>query len=487
MVKSRHTGLLLQKQPMPDAGRARRHDGVAMGRGHGRPPGALFCLAVWLCSVSIHAPTDTCLQIFHPPDAEGNQGQHSMVNDMEDVVFNLWDSTVGKVLYRVAKHGSRTGESFIGATIRIKSGRSHKDFIVVSASGNTFQTKHASSIGKTFNFPGDIDLPCIISITLPNDGQIMHLESCICVGTASTLSFKAGTLTRVSGTDGTVAVKQLSRNSERDFNVGDSELRGSQLFGKMSRCAPLSHNGQIFQVDTRTANGKKGGNSAPCVPVYTDGNVFYSLFMAGTNAEAIKQMQLDDLDCAGIVDRVAHSKSSTIWPMPRMFVDPLFSGKIEYAVRVNVARDMLGVDSQYNRCFDSLVRSHMGGQDGNTYPVTSTWANRATGSAITNEGAMSQVSASECQTAAKALDTMLEEGTVKYGLAIFSLDRGLTFKAYNERKSVPKYAFWDAFPKMASAKYGLLLKFISARMNSPSRKQLVFTEGVHEMMRRVAA
>jgi hypothetical protein len=87
-----------------------------------------------------------------------------MVNDMEDVVFNLWDSTVGKVLYRVAKHGSRTGESFIGATIRIKSGRSHKDFIVVSASGNTFQTKHASSIGKTFNFPGDIDLPCIISI-----------------------------------------------------------------------------------------------------------------------------------------------------------------------------------------------------------------------------------------------------------------------------------------------------------------------------------
>ena len=175
--------------------------------------------------------------------------------------------------------------------------------------------------------------------------------------------------------------------------------------------------------------------------------------------------------------------------MPRMCVDPLFSGKIEYAVRVNVARDMLGVESQSNRCFDSVVRSHMGGQDGNTYPATSTNANRATGSAIADEGAMSQVSASQCQTAAKALDTMLEEGTIKYGMAIYSLDDGRTFPAYLARTSPSKYAFWDAFPKMSSKKYGLLRKFILTRCSIvlQHRSTFAFTEGVHEMMRKVAA
>jgi hypothetical protein len=88
---------------------------------------------------------------------------------------------------------------------------------------------------------------------------------------------------------------------------------------------------------------------------------------------------------------------------------------------------------------------------------------------------------------------MLEEGTVKYGMTIHSLDQGPVFKAYNERKSAPKYAFWDAFPKMAAGKYGLLRQFISARMDSQSRgmsshsKRVVFTEGVHEMMRTVTA
>jgi hypothetical protein len=59
MVKSRHTGLLLQKQSMPDAGRAGRHDGIAMGRGHGRPPGALFYLPVWLCLSGFALPPET--------------------------------------------------------------------------------------------------------------------------------------------------------------------------------------------------------------------------------------------------------------------------------------------------------------------------------------------------------------------------------------------------------------------------------------------
>ena len=98
---------------------------------------------------------------------------------------------------------------------------------------------------------------------------------------------------------------------------------------------------------------------------------------------------------------------------------------------------------------------------------------------------MSQVSASECRTAAKALDTMLEEGTVKYGMVISSLDDGQAFKAYLERTSAQKYAFWDAFPKMSSKKYGLLRKFILARMDMS--KKVAFTKGVHEMMRQVAA
>jgi hypothetical protein len=40
-----------------------------------------------------------------------------MVNGKGDINYTLWDSSVGKALYRMGKHGTRTGESFKGAVI----------------------------------------------------------------------------------------------------------------------------------------------------------------------------------------------------------------------------------------------------------------------------------------------------------------------------------------------------------------------------------
>ena len=59
-----------------------------------------------------------CLwQVSHPPDSEGNHGGHSMVNGKGDINYTLWDSSVGKALYRMGKHGTRTRESYKGTVI----------------------------------------------------------------------------------------------------------------------------------------------------------------------------------------------------------------------------------------------------------------------------------------------------------------------------------------------------------------------------------
>ena len=40
-----------------------------------------------------------------------------MVNGIGDINYTLWDSSVGKALYRMGKHGTRTGESYKGTVI----------------------------------------------------------------------------------------------------------------------------------------------------------------------------------------------------------------------------------------------------------------------------------------------------------------------------------------------------------------------------------
>ena len=217
---------------------------------------------------------------------------------------------------------------------------------VTDVSGNCV-TATCGSMNKDFQFPHDLKRLNILDITFPNDGQLMHLESCICVGSAATLSFKAGTLTRLKlTTAGTTVIHRMSRTNERDFNVGDSNISGSDFFAKLSRCSPLTNqNGSIFESDNR-----KSRKGPQCVPVYHDSGMYYSMFMAGQNKQALKGWQHEHLNSAGIVAEVCHSQSSRTWSLPTLIADPLFDGRIEYAARVNVTRDLFGFEgSAYNR------------------------------------------------------------------------------------------------------------------------------------------
>ena len=234
-------------------------------------------------------------------------------------------------------------------------------------SGNCV-TATCGNTNRDSGFPRDLKSLNILDITLPNDGELMHLESCICVGSAATLSFKSGTLTRLKLTPaGATVMNRMSRTNERDFNVGDSNISGSDFFAKLSRCSPLTNpNGSIFESDNR-----KSRKGQQCVPVYHDNGLYYSLFMAGQNKQALKGWQHEHLDSSGIVAAVCHSQSSRTWALPARIANPLFDGRIEYAVRVNATRDMFGFDgSDKNRCFDKVVRNFTSGSDGNTYTAT---------------------------------------------------------------------------------------------------------------------
>ena len=50
-------------------------------------------------------------------DDEGKQVDNSMVHTATDVVAPILDSPLGTVVYRMYKHGKRTGESFKGTKV----------------------------------------------------------------------------------------------------------------------------------------------------------------------------------------------------------------------------------------------------------------------------------------------------------------------------------------------------------------------------------
>lgn len=419
--------------------------------------------------------------IFHTSDAEGNCGLHSMVNDSNDITFCLWDSTQGKVLYRIAKHGQRTGESYKGAVIRVKSGNQIKSFTVTDVSGNCV-TATCGSMNKDFQFPHDLKRLNILDITLPNDGQLMHLESCICVGSAATLSFKAGTLTRLKlTTAGPTVIHRMSRTNERDFNVGDSNISGSDFFAKLSRCSPLTNqNGSIFESDNR-----KSRKGPQCVPVYHDSGMYYSMFMAGQNKQALKGWQHEHLNSAGIVAEVCHSQSSRTWSLPTLIADPLFDGCIEYAVRVNVTRDLFGFEgSAYNRCFDKVVRNHTGGADGNTYAASSCSSGRHQAVAVRDCDARDASTASLCRSAAAKLDAMLAANTITHGSRILSVHGGPSHKLYSKSPELEKFTFWQSFNKVDSTVAHKIWQLLKKRCPQDGNS-FYFTAALHTTMRTI--
>ena len=91
-------------------------------------------------------------------------------------------------------------------------------------SGNCV-TATCGNTNRDSELPRDLKSLNILDITLPNDGELMHLESSLCVGSAVTLSLK---LTPA----GAIVMNRMSRTNEQDFIVGDSNISGSDFFAK---------------------------------------------------------------------------------------------------------------------------------------------------------------------------------------------------------------------------------------------------------------
>ena len=350
---------------------------------------------------------------------------------------------------------------------------------VTAVSGNCV-TATCGNKNRDFQFPHDLKSLNILDITLPNDGELMHLESCICVGSAATLSFKSGTLTRLKLTPaGATVMNRMSRTNERDFNVGDSNISGSDFFAKLSRCSPLTNpNGSIFESDNR-----KSRKGQQCVPVYHDNGLYYSLFMAGQNKQALKGWQHEHLDSSGIVAAVCHSQSSRTWSLPALIADPLFDGRIEYAVRVNVTRDLFGFEgSDNNRCFDKVVRNYTGGTDGNTYAASTQSSGRHLATALRDNNARDASTATVCRSAAAKLDVMLADKTITYGIRIVCIHGGKEHKDYSQTPELLKYAFWQSFDKMDCTIAHKIWQLLKARCPQ-SGSAYHFTAALHTTMR----
>ena len=418
-------------------------------------------------------------EVFHSTDAELGAGLNSMIHSKSDIHFHVWNGTAGKTVHRIGKHGQRTGEAVIGTSIKVKRGRAVKEFIVESIDGNIVQC----SGNKEFSFPRDLDDESIVSISLPDNGDMVHLENAICVGEAATVSFKSGTLTsfrRDPATKMFTTTGQLSRDNERDFNVGNDSQSGAKFFASLSQCTPIVDGyGQVVQQDTRHHKSKM---QEPFVPMYSNGTQFYSLFSLSAYERQIQGWQAQSAPSEVITASVSHKSSGNTWPLHAEFIDPLYSGKLEHSARVNVPRDLFGSNfSTTNRCFDSVVRNFYGGADGMSYPVKdkNATATMLCSNAIRDDGALCSDAASMCRIAAAKLTAMLRTKTIQYDQArIMNLSAG---HSYPQREE-PKHVFWHAFDNLNTTRqYCKIYQFVKARAGQTG--SVVFTKDLHDMMK----
>ena len=304
-----------------------------------------------------------------------------MITASSDIHCHLWNSTIGKILYRVDKRGIRTGQLYLyaGTTFDFK----NKQHTVTAVDGNSVTTLLSSAVGSaiaaqkrataTFSFP--LDLPKVSNIKLSDAGEMVHLENCICVDRCSIVAFTSGRL----GCSQLLKKLGMAKLSLYKTNCHAS-TRGILMWATTSSLEQISlqlWSAFLLLLDTYNCvvdkDTRNQASKSPCVPMYySNGKHIYSLFSLGNYLDVLEGWHRQDLSRDAIVAIVGHAASQKQWPIGPDLVDPLFSGRLSFTVRVNVTRDIFGIeDSSSNRCFDSLVRNQYGGMDGNTYETTS--------------------------------------------------------------------------------------------------------------------
>ena len=171
--------------------------------------------------------------------------------------------------------------------------------------------------------------------------------------------------------------------------------------------------------------------------------------------------------------------------MPTLIADPLFDGRIEYAVRVNVTRDLFGFEgSAYSRCFDKVVRNHTGGADGNTYAASTVCSGRHQAVAIRDGDARDASTASLCRSAAAKLDAMLAAKTITHGFRIRAVHSSDNRALYSKSPELEKFTFWQSFDKVDSTVARKIWELLRKRCPQDGNS-FYFTAALHTTMRTI--
>ena len=420
--------------------------------------------------------------LYHVPyftDCEGNQNfvdengvevKHSMVHEAEDVMAPVLDNEKGAIAYRAYKHGQRTGNSFKGAMIRVLYDDEWRLGELTGVDGNTASVKFAIDNSVEYiDFPDGLMDPNVEVVSLPDDGEVEHMEFMICLGNLSTLGYKAAS---VATFDSQFRLISIEYGCESTIN----RTAASKLFGRMQNCTALKHNG--------CASNQLEDGSPNKVPVFSDGELFYTMWDASPFPNI--QNWIDQGTArGGIIDDVetgTFEMSGCPWAPPQLSNKKLLSS------RVNVTRDLLMPSAQSSRCFDLTCRSAIGGADG--FCFTSDNQKQTEITVIRETCATPPTQVNQIKAARDKINQLVEAEVIKIGQLVHSLASGHNDKKF-KLKQLPFgcQEFWEAFPessfartKPSSRDYGLIMATLAGGVHLAQKQGLFVSDELLEFI-----
>ena len=390
-------------------------------------------------------------------DDEGKQVDSSMVHTATDVVAPILDSLPGTVVYRMYKHGGRTGESFKGTKVTVEWEGEQWAGIIESIEGNSATILYDDGQVEYFDFPESLLDGNVVITELSDDGEIEHIEYMICLGNFSTISYKAAYI--VCYDDNFQPI-----SSTYGLESVINHETASKLWARLSKCSALTAGGSQFNkliVDQKQEGGTR-------VPVFTDGNLHFTLWDASPHKQ-IEHWQEDNTAIAGVIDEVRASEfafQGCAWAPEGL------SGDKELSIRVNVSRDALQEGAIYSRCFDSALRDSRGGGNGMSLANESSKQACAVAQRNSDGGVPDSNLALQIRGAASEIAAKMASGALKLGIRIRQPKTGINYQ------TAPEDAFWSCFPasgfkgrtNASQRDYLCLYAYLAARVNiSPGK------------------
>ena len=384
-----------------------------------------------------------------------------MVHTATDVVAPILDSPPGTVVYRMYKHGKRTGESFKGTKVTVESEGEQWAGSIESIEGNSATIVYDDDDSvEYFDFPESLLDGSVVITELSDDGEIEHIEYMICLGNSSTISYKAAYI--VCYDDNFQPI-----SSTYGLESVINHETASELWARLSKCSALTAGGSQFNkliVDQKQEGGTR-------VPVFTDGNLHFTLWDASPHKQ-IEHWQENNTAIAGVIDEVRASEfafQGCAWAPEGL------SGAKELSIRVNVSRDALQEGGIYSRCFDSALRDRRGGGDGMTLAAKQSSKDAdATAQRDSDGGVADSNLALQIRGAAPEIAAKMASGALKLGSKIRHPNGGT--RVGINYKTAPEDAFWSCFPasgfkgrtNASQRDYTCLRAYLAARVNLPT-------------------